>query len=68
VAGLPCPGASARVLALDALARDADALLDALDTALAQELARRERFLAVGESAHLRLHALERARAAAGAR
>jgi hypothetical protein len=67
VAGLPCPGASARVIALQTLARDADALLDSLDSALAHELERRECFLAVGESAHLRLHALERARAAAGA-
>jgi hypothetical protein len=68
VAGLPCPGASARVIALDALSHDADAVLDALDAALAREFGQRERFLAVGESAHLRLQALERARAAAIAR
>jgi hypothetical protein len=55
---LPCPGASARILSLDALPREREALLDALDAALARELADDTRFATRGENAHLRLEAI----------
>jgi Protein of unknown function (DUF3025) len=52
---LPCPGASARAIALDVLPEDPELLLDALDAALSRELADATRFLAPAESMHLRL-------------
>jgi hypothetical protein len=59
VEGLPCPGACARPIALDALPRDPEALLDALDAALARELADAANFLAPADNAHLRLQSFE---------
>jgi hypothetical protein len=58
VEGLPCPGASARVVALDAMPREPEALLIAVDRALASELEREKRFVRRAEAAHLRIERL----------
>jgi Protein of unknown function (DUF3025) len=58
VEGLPCPGGSARVVALDAMPREPEPLLAAVDRALASELAREARFMRRAEAAHLRLEML----------
>jgi Protein of unknown function (DUF3025) len=55
VEGLPCPGASARVLALPELPADDDALLGLVDAAFARCLGDPTRFRASREAFHLRL-------------
>jgi hypothetical protein len=67
VEGVPCPGASARVIALAALPDDREALLDALDAALARVLAAEDRFLVPGECSHLQLEVAEPGLKPAGA-
>lgn len=57
---VPCPGASARVLPFEALPCADDALLRAVDVALAAELARADRFSTASEALHLRLEELAR--------
>jgi hypothetical protein len=58
VEGVPCPGASARVLAFDDITADDGSLLAAIDGALAAELENGARFLRPREAAHVRLDAL----------
>jgi hypothetical protein len=55
VEGIACPGASARVLVLPALDAGDDALLAAVDAALAARIADPAYFRAPGEAFHLRL-------------
>jgi hypothetical protein len=60
VEGLPW-GASTRVVVVDVPLADDAALIDAVDAALARELARADRFLTNREAFHLKLDALQRA-------
>jgi hypothetical protein len=55
VEGIACPGASARVLVLPELPASEDALLAAVDTALAAHIADPAYFRAADEAFHVRL-------------
>jgi hypothetical protein len=59
VEGLVCPGGSARIVALDAIAGTDACLLDAADDALAKALADPASFSAPRQANHLRLQRLE---------
>lgn len=59
VEGIACPGATARIIAFDALPPRGTALLQALDEALAAKLADPEQFSMPSKGRHLRLEDLD---------